>query len=248
MRKLLFSVICALGLIGCDDDGFTTERLEDFQDPRAEYEIQSVDFLATAITDAISLDVRGWEVENLSRKITFTIDQITTNILWSFNARDFVHLGQLAPEVGDTLTAPIMGYQLMRISPDAFVVSTSHQVAHLQYSANILESRKGISEYYLSESDTDIALAVYPEGISLEIFGELYRAHYFKESDSYQLRFESKEVDGKSQLEQISIELNGDVVHFEKGSSTYDGWQSHDVISHRELFEYNRKQNTLSIQ
>jgi hypothetical protein len=121
-------------------------------------------------------------------------------------------------------------------------------VAHLQYSANILESRKGISEYYLSESDTDIALAVYPEGISLEIFGELYRAHYFKESDSYQLRFESKEVDGKSQLEQISIELNGDVVHFEKGSSTYDGWQSHDVISQRDSFEYNRKQNTLSIQ
>ncbi|MGR5211033.1 hypothetical protein ACPV4A_10810 [Vibrio rotiferianus] len=248
MRKLWFSIICALVVTGCDDDGFTTEKLDNFRDPRANYELQSVEFLTASITDAISLDVRGWEVENLSRKVTFTIDQITTNILWSFNARDLIHLGQLVPEVGDTISASIMGYQLMRITPDVIYVSTNQQVAHLEYSANIIESRKGISEYYLSEADTDIALVVYAEGVSLEIFGELYRAHYFEGSDSYQLRFESKEVDGKSQLEQVSIELNGDAVRLEKGSSTYDGWQNHDVISHRELFEYNRKQNTLSIQ
>ena len=75
MRKLWFSIICALVATGCDDDGFTTEKLDNFRDPRANYELQSVEFLTASITDAISLDVRGWEVENLSRKVTFKAGQ-----------------------------------------------------------------------------------------------------------------------------------------------------------------------------
>lgn len=73
MRKTLLGAVVLFTLNGCGGEGMTTDSVSEFKDPRATYDVEGVALLHHSITDAISDDLIGFEAENLSRKVTYTL-------------------------------------------------------------------------------------------------------------------------------------------------------------------------------
>ncbi|AIV07870.1 MULTISPECIES: hypothetical protein [Vibrio] len=248
MHKAIAATAVILALSGCGGEGMSTDSIPKFKDPRASYQVDGIDLLHHSITDAISDDLLGFEAENLSRKVTYTLDRLSLGLLWEFNVSTLEELQALVPNVGDSKTSSFWKYHLMRLSPDMVMVSTPEEIAHFYYEQEIIETRFGISTYKFSEKPTRITMVVYPEGISIEAFNEGYQAEYDESKGTYTVRLQYEDANQSSHYEKLIVELNGDQVRLEKGTSTMEGLEVKDHAKQSHRFEYNRKQNTLSIQ
>ncbi|HDM8237584.1 hypothetical protein ACNO65_19595 [Vibrio campbellii] len=248
MRKTLLGAVVLFTLNGCGGEGMTTDSVSEFKDPRATYDVEGVALLHHSITDAISDDLIGFEAENLSRKVTYTLDQLSRGLLWEFHVSTLDELQALVPNVADSKTSSFWGYHLMRLTPDMVMVSTPDEIAHFYEEQEIIETRFGISTYQFSEKPTYIKMVVYPEGFAIEAFNEGYQAEYDVDKGTYTVRWQYADSGDKSRYEKLTLELNGDQVRYEKGSTTLKDLEVKDSVEQSHRFEYNRKQNTLSIQ
>ncbi|WP_104025740.1 hypothetical protein [Vibrio hyugaensis] len=248
MHKAIVSIAVMFALSGCGGEGMTTDSVSKLKDPRANYEVDGIDLLHRSITDTISDDLLGFEAENLSRKVTYTLDRLSLNILHDFNVSTLEELEALVPNVGDNKTSLILGCHLMRLTPDMVMVSSSGEIEHFFYEAEIIETRFGISAYKLKETPTRIDMVVYPEGIAIEAFNQGYQAEYDASKGTYKVRLQYDDNGKESQYDELIVDLNSDQVRLEKGTTTMEGLEVKDSVEQSHRFEYNRKQNTLSRQ
>ncbi|MET2973267.1 hypothetical protein ABXV21_25905, partial [Vibrio harveyi] len=128
MHKAIASIAVMFALSGCGGEGITTDSVPKFKDHRANYEVDGIDLLHRSITDTISDDLLGFEAENLSRKVTYTLDRLSLNILRDFNVSTLAELEALVPNVGDNKTSLIFEFHLMRLTPEMVMVSSSNEI------------------------------------------------------------------------------------------------------------------------
>lgn len=248
MHKPIASIAVMFALSGCGGEGITTDSVPKFKDHRANYEVDGIDLLHRSITDTISDDLLGFEAENLSRKVTYTLDRLSLNILRDFNVSTLAELEALVPNVGDNKTSLIFEFHLMRLTPEMVMVSSSNEIEHFFYEADIIETRFGISTYKFTEAPTRVDMLVYPEGIAIEAFNQGYQAEYDASKGTYKVRLQYDENGEKSQYDELIVDLNSDQVRLEIGTTTMEGLEVKDTVEQSHRFEYNRKQNTLSRQ